>query len=298
MKLNILVTGAGGDVSRGVFKALKESSKHFNLFITGNKKLKNKYFIKTSIVKSKKYIKELKKIIREKNINLLIPTIDQEQIKISAQKFNCIVMVNKYKIIKKLSDKYLLSQFLKKNFYGPSTYLYSKKPNFYKFPYVVKKRLGWGSKFNYLIDSKKKELNFIFNDQYIVQEYLWGNDYTCSFYIKKKKIYMIVFNRRLKDGSSIFVKKINDKKIINQLKLIIKKTKLFFGNIQFKIKNKKINIYEINPRLSGTLEMQRYFLNSPLMFINHKFNMNIFIKLLEQKNFAASKTRGKWIVKK
>ena len=80
MKLNILVTGAGGDVSRGVFKALKESSKHFNLFITGNKKLKNKYFIKTSIVKSKKYIKELKKIIREKNINLLIPTIDQEQI--------------------------------------------------------------------------------------------------------------------------------------------------------------------------------------------------------------------------
>jgi carbamoyl-phosphate synthase large subunit len=298
MKLNILVTGYGGDVSNGVLKAFKDSNAHFNLFSSGIKKLKNRNYIRTSTVQSKKYIKELRKIIREKNINLLIPTIDQEQIKISSQKFNCIVMVNKYEIIKKLADKYLLSLFLKKNFYGPLTYLYNKKPHLFKYPYIIKKRIGWGNKFNYLIDSKKKESNYSLNDQFIVQEYLRGNDFTSSFYVKKKKIYVIVFRRRLKNGSSIYIKKINDKNIINQLKLIIKKTNLLFGNIQFKIKNKKIYIYEINPRLSGTLEMQRYFLNSPIMFVNHKLNANIFLKVCSKNFFKAKKTRGKWIIEK
>ena len=306
MKLNILITGSAGDVCNGVIKSLLKKKKFFQIYTTGTKQNKNTnlvHFIKTSnlFYGKKIYINCLKKIIHDKKINLLIPTIDSEQRVISKIKFNCHVMINKHEEIKKLSDKYNLIQFLKKNKFPvlKSKMLNKKEIKLFQTPYMIKARTGWGSKFNYFIKRKRKIsfYNDKFNNKYIIQEYLHGNDYTSSFYINKKKILMVTFLRSLKSGRSIFVKKLNNNDIEYQLKKIVKKTKLKFGNIQFKIRDSKVFVYEINPRLSGTFAVQYKFYNYVLLYINELYKTNYSITTAKKNNFIAYKLKDEWIEK-
>ena len=306
MKLNILITGNTGDVCNGVIESFFKNKKNFQLYTTGIKQNKNKnftHFIKTSNFFNDKdaYIDSLKKIIQDKKINLLIPTIDNEQIVVSKNKFSCAVMINKYKQIKNLSDKYNLIQFLKKNKFPvlKSKILSKREIKLFQTPHMIKARTGWGSKFNYLIKKKRKSsfYNNKFNNNFIIQEYLYGDDHTSSFYINKKKIFIVTFLRSLKAGRSIFVKKFNDKNIEYQLKKIAKKTKLKFGNIQFKIRDSKVFVYEINPRLSGTFAVQYKFYNYVLLYINELFKMKYSFVTTKKKNFIAYKLEDKWIEK-
>jgi carbamoyl-phosphate synthase large subunit len=101
--------------------------------------------------------------------------------------------------------------------------------------------------------------------------------------------------RKLNKGITYYGEVIKNKKIDNALRKIAEITKLAGSlNIQLKIFNKKISIFEINPRLSSTV-MMRHMLGFKdcIWWINYfldkkipkkpKIKMKRILKILEEK---------------
>ena len=77
--INLLISGAGGDVANGVLKSLLITKIKFNLYIVGSNKLVLKEYplfntFKSPLVKKKRdYINFLKDIIKKEKIDFFFP---------------------------------------------------------------------------------------------------------------------------------------------------------------------------------------------------------------------------------
>jgi carbamoyl-phosphate synthase large subunit len=295
--INILISGAGGDVCDGVLKSLIISGKKFNIYIVGSFDNKLQLYFPFKILKSpkvaqkKKYLFFLKNTIAKYSIDIFIPCIDEEIELISKYKkrLKCKVLVDNYNFVKNFNDKFLTYKFfLKNNIITPETSICSKKNlSYFKFPFVIKKRNDSGSK-NFKIINSRKDLTKIAikKNDFIVQEYISGKDYTAGIYKVHKKIKILLFERNLINGRTQFAKKVLSDSMNKQIVDIFIKLNLNFCNMQFKFKNNQVSVYEINPRLSGTIGLQSNFFNFPYFFIKKNFHTKKIIKN-NSKNISA-----------
>jgi carbamoyl-phosphate synthase large subunit len=291
--LNFLITGAGGDVCLGILKSISNINVEKKIFVTGARSLnlsiikKEIFFTKSPPVRrSKEYINFINQFIKDNKINFLIPCIDSElELYSKIRKFSfCKVIANKNNSIKLLSDKYKLIKFfkLKKVPTIPTEIATKNNIKNFNLPFVYKPRLGSGSKNISFINnvSQKKKLKINVKNKFILQKYIPGPDYTASFFVENKHIKnIVVFRRKLKNGRTIKAILVKKKIIHQQLKKIIRLINLDFGNIQFKIKDKKIFVYEVNPRFSGTIELQCLFSDVPkYIVLKSLFKKTTFVK--------------------
>ena len=125
----------------------------------------------------------------------------------------------------------------------------------------VKKKIGAGNKGYFVARSKKDIYKSIKKKNFIIQEYLSSSkEFTACIYSNgNKDSNILIFERVLDKDKTIFARLYNNKKVNKQLERILKVID-FSGsiNIQFKIINKKIKIFEINPRLSSTVNMRDF----------------------------------------
>ena len=144
---------------------------------------------------------------------------------------------------------------------------------------------------------KFKKLETLKKDQWMAQEFYNNKfkEYTCCVIKLDNFISSIVLERKLNKGMTYFAKVIQNKKIERALRIIAEISKLEGSlNVQLKIFNNKISIFEINPRLSSTVMMRHmlgfkdciwwidYFLNKKIPK-KPKIKNRKILKIFEEK---------------
>ena len=285
---NILITGAGGAGSIEIWNLLK---KKYNLFFCDqdlsliNNQIPKNRKLKIPPANSKNYLQFSKNLIKKFKIELFIPTIDEEILKIFTQKK---VMKNIYCPNKEISltflDKYKTSIFLKKNNYDNlDTAIVKNKRDFPRFKkIIVKPRYGRGSAkihiiSNYLQYRSYLDLYDLKPKDVILQKFIKGIEFTIFVDCNKNGSLKAIIPIKIlnKKGITLAGESSNNRDIIYFVKKFNEKVKSHNSyNLQI-IKNKnKIFVLEVNPRISTTFIMTLKMGYDPF---SEKISKKIFI---------------------
>ena len=222
---------------------------------------------KNKDTKIESWVKFLFKFIKLNKINYIFLGIDFELEIFSRfkkqiyNKFKCEVIVNDYAKIKSLSNKKKLQEILKKNKINSIEEIHKNNSKKLNFPIILKPIRGTSSNSISIISSKQKIPKVDLNN-FFFQRFISGKEYSCGVSYYNNRFYCIILYRELKKGDSIFVKHSVSltKKLSPYFYNIVKKLKLYGPiNFQFRIQNKKIFIFEINLRFSGTTYFRSLF---------------------------------------
>jgi carbamoyl-phosphate synthase large subunit len=272
MRLKFLITGCHGDLAFSIGSIIKKKFKNVKIIGTDIKKLGIGNILFDDIynvpkISSHNYLREILKI--SKSIDLIIPSTEKEIIFFSKnkKKFKNKILINNEEIINTFNNKLKTQKYLKKNFSNLSLKFCTKLSNYYiskkiNPPFFLKKLSGSGNQ-NYKIIRNKmdiKNLKFYNKNNWVVEELLNKNseEYTCAIIRLKNIKKILIFKRKLHIlGHTMFAETYQNLEIEKRLLDIADKLNLNGSiNIQFKIQNSQIKIFDINPRLSSTVGMR------------------------------------------
>jgi len=290
--INVSVSGVGGDVGQGVIRCLNKSDLELRIFKISSSVndswlyLDNDCFISPTIYED--YISYLIKFINTHKIDIFFPCIDLEIPIISKNKdkiqskTSCKVFVDDYHKIQICNDKYMTARYLEDfSLSCPETDLITTIDH-NKFPVIIKSREGCGSKDIHLIYSKEEIRPFLNNKDYIIQEYLDGDEYTAGVYLGEDNRIkgVCILKRTLKDGSTYTAERVLDLQLEEEIAAIASHVRMKYLNIQFRLKNGKVCPFELNGRFSGTTGIISNVFNAPEMAIKElvlKKNVSPFL---------------------
>lgn len=277
-KINILVTGSGGDIGANIVNILsQQTSIKFNIIGTDiNEHIFNidkiNKFYRVDKTDSLNYLNQILTIIEQNSIELIIPVSESEIIWFSENitiftNLKIHVIINSKNIINSFLNKLETTRVLNNIFVKiPQTYLLSSFNDQLDFPLILKSNYSIKTKDIYVITSKN-QFDYLRNsinnhDDYIVQEYIGSIDdeYTTTVYQSSSKLKVISFKRKLTGGMTSFAT-ISDEKVINDYAVTIAKSLNLNGsiNIQSRKVGNEFYIFEINPRLSSTVYIRDHF---------------------------------------
>lgn len=289
--MKILITGAHGDIACSVAKIIKSEFNKFKIFGAdtenngpGDYLFKKIYKIPNT--QNKFYLRKIKKIY--KKFNLIIPCTEPEINYIAKKKLYKIypILINRPEIISKFDSKIKTLKFLKSHFQILSSDFFYKKKDI-RFPFFLKKNIGYGNKGYTFIKNYGQLKNKINNKNWIGQEYLAGrnNEYTCSVVRLKNFEKVTILNRKLhKAGYTYFAKVVENKTLENILINFSRKINLNGCiNIQLKIIKNQFKVFDINTRISSTVMMRHIIGFKDCVwwikdFLRIKFSKNVKIK--------------------
>ena len=211
--MNILLTGAGGVYIKHLIRKLdKNIFDEVTIVDCNYKTLKNiraNFKYKVPKGDNKKFLPAISKIIKTRNIKVVVCVVDKELIKFHKLNNKILLLQPKRNFSKLCLNKFKLCRKLfKTNINNFDTYLLSNYKNTFHFPIIIKPIYGCGSRGVVKIKNEKQLNNFkkkkINKKKYIVQKIIKGDEYTVSVIldksskdfqiipkkiIKKKKIY-------------------------------------------------------------------------------------------------------------
>ncbi len=276
--INILITSIGGDIGSNMLRILKEQ-KIFHCVVVGTdikeyifcKKQLDKFY-KVSKVLNENYKDEIFNIVKENNIELIIPSSEYDIIflkrnKILFEQLNVKLMINNDNLINIFLDKYETSKALNKfNIGTPDTFLLSEYNHQLNFPILIKACRSTFSKDVSILRNQDEfaemSRRLHAKDQYIVQKYIGSSEqeYTTTVYRSKETTKVITFRRTLQ-GDKTGYAEICSVQELEKYSHIIADTFELNGsiNIQSRMENGNYYIFEINPRISSTVYIRNHF---------------------------------------
>lgn len=275
-KLNILVTGCGGDIGQSLGKILLKSpftKKLFGIDIS-DKNAAQFIFPCFSLglpISNSDFLPKLEAFIEDNSIDIIIPIAEPELRYFS--KKNILDKIGKAKMITATSkaltvgfDKYKTAEFLKaEGLPFPKTYLAKDLKTLDSFPVILKSKTGSGSKNIYKINSLDE---FLFHtriniEDYIVQEFIpdKSGEFTCGLFRSSKgELRSQIFKRELHGGYTGYGEVIENDNITLLLEELALKLDLVGSiNVQLRLKENSPIIFEINPRFSSTVLYRHLF---------------------------------------
>ncbi len=288
-KINVLVSGVGGDVGQGVIKALERSNLDLNIYKicvfedSSFLHLDDKSFI-APFAADDSYIDYLITLMNKLKIDIFFPTVDSEIMKISKNKkileecTDAKVFVGDEEKVSICDDKYETFKFLKKhNFHTPKTIIPNSFVEVERFveevgiPFVVKKRWDNGAKNFHILKDIDESRIFIGDEDFIFQEYLNDEEgeFTCGVYLGEDYEVkgVVILKRELKCGSTYKARRVIDESLQKDIEGVAKKLGLKYLNIQARKIGGKFYIFEFNGRLSGTTATVSRVFNAPEMAV-------------------------------
>jgi carbamoyl-phosphate synthase large subunit len=291
-KFNVLIPGAGGPAGINTIKSLRIISFKGKIVSTDSNHLSAGFFLSDLYYVIPRYdseffIDNLLRIIKEQNINVLMPSSGFDIYGYSdnyniIKECGAIPIVSKRKVLEICRDKLLSYQFLSRKFPFAFTTEYPEKID--TFPIIAKPRFGKGSN-NIIMIENKLDLEFVMRkfENMIFQEYLPGTEYTVDVLsdLTEKSI-MAIPRIRMDTKAGISVKgKIVRNSMIESLCKNTVDTLGIRGPscIQLKeSKNGELKIIEINPRFGGgTIFTTLAGANFPAMLLELVSNNNLII---------------------
>jgi carbamoyl-phosphate synthase large subunit len=276
----IIVTGVGGGVGQSILKCLQESPYR----IIGIDSLSNGTGLYSGVrgylgefANSDKFIDRLLEICKKESANVIFPGLDAELIPLSKNKSvfkdnDIEVIVSSEDVIGIADDKYRTYQFLKENnYFFPRTEKEIRDD--LKFPVIVKPRYGGARSSGCIKCNNYNNLQAAIKnkDNFIIQEFIDSDEYTCGTVIFNGKCYgCIPAERELRCGDTYKLYFRKNHKIIEYLKGVIEKLNPYgVCNVQLRFKNNKCYIFEFNARCSGTTAARAIAgFNEPLWICN------------------------------
>lgn len=301
--MNIAVTGAGGGVGQNIIKSLENSDYNIvaldvDYLAAGLYLSKTAYLI--PYANKNNYIPKLLEICENENISLLFPGLDPELMPMSLNKhlFDKIgtkVVVSRPEAITLSHDIQLAFEYLTAfDVNVPVTFLAEKfNPNKESYPFILRQRVGGArAKNKYLIRNSiewKKALKKMESDisNYIIMEYIEGDEYTCgSVNLNGSCENIIIMRRILRGGETYKCFTIKNDIIEEEVKKIVEAFKPFGAfNVELKLKNGKPYVFEVNARCSGTTAARACSgFNEPKMIADY------LLKKIEPKYFFKEQT--------
>ena len=261
--MNILILSAGGPTAHGAIKSLRDINFNGKIVSVDSNPLSAGFYLSDSyhiIPKAfeSDYVEKLLQIVKDENIDLILPTSSNDIITISKNKhlFNCQLFMSDYEAIDICSDKLKFYEKCKDKFPLPKT---SMDYDDIEYPLFAKpKEHSAGSRgislcktihnVNCLNSSKYK---------YIYQEYLPGMEYTIDVLCDMDSNPMVIVPReRLQTKAGISSKgRIVRNDFIEKSCFDICKFLNLKGPLCLQMKedvNGKPKFVEINPRLGGS----------------------------------------------
>ena len=274
----VLVTGAGAGVGQSIIKSIKLSKVRTKLIVADADPLAAGLYRGSAAYiipryDSKNYINELIRICKKEKVRFIfsgtdieLPALAKNRKKIESQTSATLIVSDK-KSIEIADDKWKTVEFLKKNsFPYPDSCLKNEAEEFSKksdFPLIVKPRVGARSVGFSVVGNKKEFLEKLASIQEpIIQEYLSdeNEEYTCSTFFYKGKNYGVMTSKRwLRNGDTYKAVVAKNKGIEDFIAKVGSKLNLYGPcNFQLRKDGRKIKIFEINCRFSGTTGMASF----------------------------------------
>lgn len=274
-KINILVTGCGGDIGQSIGKILKDfnfvnalygcdiSDKNAARFIFDN------FFVGVACTHPS-YISSLTETVKEKSIDVLIPVSEPElrffsNIGLLEGIGGAKIVTASKRALEIGFDKLLTVDFLREaQLPFPETKLLRDVEFMNEFPVIIKSRTGSGSS-NVVVVKDVETYRFLRkkNPEFIVQEYLSDSEgeYTCGLYRSSTGIIRtIIMKRELMGGFSGYGEVVKNESIDEVLSTIANRLDLIGSiNVQLRITSRGPVVFEINPRFSSTVRFRHLF---------------------------------------
>lgn len=267
---NIAVTGVGGGVGQSVLKSLENSG--YNVIALDGEVLAAGLYASSKsylipYASSPNYINALLEICKNEKIDLLFPGLDAELMPLSMNRdaFKAIgttVMVSRPEVIEISDNKQeTYDKLIAAGAVVPFTFpMENFVPKEEDFPLIIKQKVGGARSKNIFLtrtqkdwEMAKEKISGQFSD-YIVMEYIEGDEYTCgSINLDDTCKGVIVMRRILRDGDTHKCFSVHDSVIENAVRKVVEAIKPFGAcNVQLRMKNNIPYIFEINARCSGT----------------------------------------------
>ena len=284
-KLNLLITCAGG--SSSIYSAKKLKNKHnIHLADASKDSVAPHLGFPFQIIpfgKHLNYTKRIDTLVKKWNINCIVPGADEELVPISkyCQKNKDILsVIPSLKFINNcLNKKKCMAMLHRSNI---SSLLPIENQKKIKFPIFVKPIYGRGSREAHKIETGAQLGGYLklYNKQFneiLAQPYIGGEEYTVSVITNNlNKLIGIV-------SKKIIIKKGITKVAVTEINSLIEKICIEIVrefqpcgpfNVQLKIFNNKVYIFEINPRLSTTSVLTDVALGNEIDLFIKYYNCN------------------------
>src|SRR6266542_3539137 len=272
----VLITGIGGNVGQGVLKSLRASERHFYTVgidmepLSAGFSLVDAYY-QVPRTTDPEFPGALGAIAEKENPEAVYVCSPTELEFFSSNKdelerdSGASIFVNPFEVIRTGSDKLKTVDFLREaGFPYPGTApatdaeAVERLIEHHGFPLIAKPRVGFSSRNVFLINSRKEiEAAVTLVPDLIVQQYLpdESSEYTAATLSgpERKVRALIVLHRDLIQGTTYRTELIEDDKINRQVVRIVEALGAIGPcNLQFRLLNDQIYIFEINARFSGT----------------------------------------------
>jgi len=270
MSYKIGITGVGGGVGQGIMKSLYNTGYEI-VAMDGENLGTGLYAAPCSYVipyaSSPNYISSLLEICEKEKISLLFPGMDAE-LSLLSQSINAFkavgttIIVSSIDVIELSDDKQKMYDRLRQigisvPFTTPLKHL---KIESVQFPLIIKQMVGGARSKNVFLVKTIDEFDNLYTrikdelDNFIAQEYIDGDEYTCGTVNLNNTCKGIIIMRRiLRDGDTYKCFTEVNPVIEDEIKKVVAAINPFGAcNIQLRVKNGVPYIFEINARCSGT----------------------------------------------
>jgi len=265
--MNVAVTGVGALIGQGIIKSLQGTE--YNVIGVNSEELgAGLYATKRSYLgfyaNDKKFISRIAEICRAEECSILFPGLDAELIPLSNHidflKTNgTCPIVSRPEVIEICNDKLKTCMFLRENGF-PFLRTYNLRSYSFEldYPVVLKPKKGGSGSIGVFVIENEKQFNFFREtldiDNYVVQEYVEGEEYTCgTITFGGKCIGVIVMKRQLRGGDTYKAFVVRNSALEDFVSKVVLALNPFGAcNIQLRTRNRIPYVFEINARCSGT----------------------------------------------
>ena len=285
--MNVAVTGVGGGVGQSIVKALQNTE--YNVIgIDGEVLGTGLYATRRSYLgyyaNHPKFVDRVIEICGKEKCPIVFPGLDVELIPLSEninklKEKGIFPSVSGPQVVSICDDKWKTYAFLKDhNFPCPRTYRLIDYSFELGFPVVLKPQKGGARSIGKFVANNRIEFERLVStvdvDNYIVQEYIKGAEYTCgTVSFEGSCVGVILMKRELRDGDTYKAFVVKDEGLSNFVKTVINSLKPFGPcNVQLRLKEGIPYIFEFNARCSGTTASRALAgFNEPKMVIDYVF---------------------------
>jgi carbamoyl-phosphate synthase large subunit len=282
--IRVLVTGVGGGVGQGIIKSLKLINDLSIYVVTADMSelasglYGGDYSYLVPAASDELYFDRIQEICFEEKIDFYFPGTDVELLNCSRfssdlkKKLGVDIIVSPSSVIEIADDKYKTAEFLKENgFSYPETFLPEGVVwDEVDFPLIVKPRVGCRSIGVHLVDDVNAARLAIDSLKFpVVQEYINGDEYTCTVAICNELVSdVLCLKRELRAGDTYRAFPVKSERIENYVKKIAVKLGVI-GSCNFQLRVTDLGepkLFEINSRFSGTTPFCSYLGFNPVEF--------------------------------
>jgi carbamoyl-phosphate synthase large subunit len=278
----ILVTGVGGGVGQSIVKSLQDSRYRVigadsESLATGLYAVEKAY--RVPFASDPAYIERILEICVREKCALIFPGIDAELGVLSQESqrlkaAGVVPVVSSPEVIKICDNKLVTYQFLVAHgFHAPRTLPFTDNViHELSYPMVLKPMKGGARSQGVFVVREEQEFLFRLATldcrNYVVQEYIPGDEYTCGSVNVDGHCYgTIVMRRILRDGDTYKAFISSEPRIHAQVRAVVEALQPFGAcNVQLRLRDEIPYIFEINARCSGTTYCRSLAgYNEPLM---------------------------------